>query len=520
MHKQETIISRSELFPKVSANIQYILFNKAPSFVIERDAFTAGLPPSTVELPAGKSDIYTFTLGIKQPIFTGGYLVHNFENARIQEKVSERKAKIVKNEITMKVKLAYYELLKALKAKEVQWQIIKEKEEYKGVIEERLKEGVSNKEELLLIDSELAGERFELLKKENDISLKKENLKNLIGLSPDAEINPADKLESKKLLLGLEESKDIALKNKEDIMVFDYMMKSAGQEIEIAKSSFYPRVSVSGSYTRQTETPLSKPDLWALMVTLDWDIFAWGKTKADVKRARLKQERLNTEFDSLKREIAIDVEEKWFKVKEAEERVNMIKYELIHAKEHYKNAELRHKEGLINTAKFLEAETYLANSENKYINSLYDLNIALAEFEFSVSSDISPFVITESVQIQYGVEAPKVDVSSGETPDLLVGQPSRLSSEVSSGELNKKEHNLKIGNSYLIQVGAFKNADLANRLLERLKTDYPNSYIVVEGNFNKIRIPGIKTISEGNIIMKKLGERFKLKPFLIKDKPS
>lgn len=68
---------------------------------------------------------------------------------------------------------------------------------------------------------------------------------------------------------------------------------------------------------------------------------------------------------------------------------------------------------------------------------------------------------------------------------------------------------------YIVQVGAYKISDNANKMFEKLKAKYMYAYIEREHNFNKVRILGIKTKEEGALIMKEINNTFGLKPFLI-----
>lgn len=545
IHKYETKKSYSELFPKLSLSVQYTLSNKAPLFIIEKDTFSAGTPASNVELPAGEESTYAYTLSIRQPIFTGGYLTNTYRSSGMQEKASEMLTKGVGDEVVMKVKSVYYDLLKALKVKEIQKQIIREKEERLRVAEEHQKEGIINKEEVLLVKADIAKQKFDLFKTENEFNIKEETLKNLTGIEPNAEISLADRLENKKLLIGLTESKDIAIKNRKDLSAFQYTIKNAEKEIAISESNFYPKSFIVGSYTRQRETPLSAPDLWTLMLTINWDIFEWGKTKFDVNRAKAKYEKLNREYDSLKKDAMLDVEKKWFEIKEAEQGINVSRDKFIHAEERYKNTSLKYREGLIKTAELLEAETYIVQSRNEYISSIYDLNIAMAEFEFSISSNIDPFVTKEEIYepapriTEIDVKEPiTIKIDKAVKDEISMQKPSE-SKEIQGGNTIKTGEAIDIQTSiteqekikhsglshtktnqsvppdkYGIQVGAFKHADLANELLGKLKTLFPHAYIEVVNNFNKVRIPHIKSKEQGTQIIKQIKEEFKLEAIL------
>lgn len=540
MYKQAARMSLSEFFPKLSLDAHYTQRDKAQTFIVGKDSFASGIPPADTALPAEDKDTYSVTLRLKQPLFTGGNLVNSYSNAKILEQASRSDSDNVRNETVRVVKRAYYDVLKSLKTKEIQEQTLKQKQERLRVIEERQREGITTKEELLSAKVDTSTEELELMRTHNDLSIKKKKLKNLIGINPDTEISLADKLENTKLLLGLEESTNIALSNRKDLASLQYKTQGAEREIQISKSNFYPEASLEGSYTRQKETSFSTPELWAVMVKVEWDIFEWGRTTAEVKRARANHEKLTNEYNSLKREVMLDVEKKWFRVKESEQEVKVFEERLTHADEQYKNASLKYKEALIKTAELLEAETYLVQGRNNYYNSIYDLNIAMAEFENSISSDISQFTATEKITqprteiIQPDVrpedagksaapESPEETrgekdnqdvekVKTGEValPEQIHGQENSLHGDA-TGRTESSEKNIR----YALQVGAFKSESTAHMVAEKLKPFYPNISIVKVNNFNKVRVNGIRTKQEGTAILRDIETKFKLKPLLI-----
>lgn len=69
---------------------------------------------------------------------------------------------------------------------------------------------------------------------------------------------------------------------------------------------------------------------------------------------------------------------------------------------------------------------------------------------------------------------------------------------------------------YFIQVGAWRTSAYSKKILAELNKYYPDAYIVKQNNFNKIRIPGIITISYGKQMIKDIEDKFNVKPMLVK----
>ncbi len=91
-------------------------------------------------------------------------------------------------------------------------------------------------------------------------------------------------------------------------------------------------------------------------------------------------------------------------------------------------------------------------------------------------------------------------------------------------KLQKTEHLLSLkktltdmtrNDKYLIQVGAWRNIEFAEEALEKLRSSYPEIYIVKEDNFHKVRIPGIMTKKQVSIISADIKENFNLSVILV-----
>jgi tetratricopeptide (TPR) repeat protein len=70
-------------------------------------------------------------------------------------------------------------------------------------------------------------------------------------------------------------------------------------------------------------------------------------------------------------------------------------------------------------------------------------------------------------------------------------------------------------NKYTVQVGAYKNINYAYETNKRLQKNHINSYIKKESNFNKVRVPGMKTKKDGEAMIKELRKTFGFQSVLL-----
>ena len=71
--------------------------------------------------------------------------------------------------------------------------------------------------------------------------------------------------------------------------------------------------------------------------------------------------------------------------------------------------------------------------------------------------------------------------------------------------------------NYIVQVGAYKNIDYAIDISEKLKAHDLEVQLIKENSFHKVRIEGIQTKEQAALLMDMIHEKFKLKPFLIRE---
>ena len=73
-----------------------------------------------------------------------------------------------------------------------------------------------------------------------------------------------------------------------------------------------------------------------------------------------------------------------------------------------------------------------------------------------------------------------------------------------------------VDNKFVVQVGAFKNSVNAEAMIDKLRAKYFHAYIEKTDRFNKVRIGGIKSKEHGNRMMLDIGNKFHIKPYLVK----
>lgn len=498
--EEDVNASRAEFFPSLKLQGNYILLNRPDIIITKRDAFAPGIPPEDVELSAENRRMYGASLSIEQPIFTGGRLTHILRKSEILNEETRYRVERQKRLLVFEVRRAFYEALKEQFYRETLEKIIDFKKERLRVLQERFREGYASMEDLLTMETDLSVSELDLYKTKNREGLAMSRLKRFIYYKGDDEIHLKGNPLKGFLTASLQEIKETAIRNREDVRISIARIKAAEEGIHIAKSGFYPSVSLQGRYTMQKETNIARPNVWMFTAQLEWPLFEWNKTRSEVKKAEAVSQRLKYEHDELIRAIELEVENAWRAVKEKEKEVDFNEKRLKAAEYRYNRTIDRYTEKVIRLVDLLEMEAEFIRAYNDYIISINDLGVSLAYLEASTSTNweewLSPGliyrpefrslskIINEPVteNIEKPLKGERYNTESAEKRALMVEPGS------------EKTENKISQSPYAIQVASFKAREKAENLRKKLLNRIHDRKIVIHNNggFYKVRIIGFK----------------------------
>ena len=97
-------------------------------------------------------------------------------------------------------------------------------------------------------------------------------------------------------------------------------------------------------------------------------------------------------------------------------------------------------------------------------------------------------------------------------PDTIESAPPETSPSPVSSHV---ENTTPVSRHHFIQVGSWVNQEYALEAMDKLKDSYTGVYLVKQGKFNKVRIPGAMSREEDNLILKDLQETYHMDPILV-----
>jgi outer membrane protein len=330
-------------------------------------------------------DVFNLSTTIGEPLFTGGLNLANYRLAKLGVDISKTTVETLKRDIVLQVKALFFNILRALKFQDVAAQTVKQFEAQLEVAKAFFEVGIVAKNDVLQAEVRLANARQGLVKAENDLAVAKSSFNTLLRRDINTPFNVVDILEYKAFPLLFEESLEEALWQRTEIKNADFAIKQAQESIKIAKSGFFPTITVAGNYARSSDSPQLHSDLvnerWTIQTLATFTLWDWGNKAYKVGESKVKVTQATDSKNELIDRVALEVKQNYLNMLTAEKNISVSQKSIEQAEENLRMSEERYKYQVATATDVLDAVTLLAQARTNYFSALADFNIAKAQLE-------------------------------------------------------------------------------------------------------------------------------------------
>jgi outer membrane protein len=372
--------------PKFNTSYSYTRLNEAPFSRFQ------GLPApynglNGMEVPAGTQNNYNWTIEARQPLFTGGGLIANYQASSIGENAAQIEETAKKQDVVQEVKIAYYDILRAQKILETARQSVEMLTAHRDVAQNYFTVGMIPKNDLLHAEVELANGKQTLVKAQNAVEITKARFNTILKRKIFAPVEIVDVLKYQPFDKPFDECFDIAIKNRPELKIASLRAKQAGKLVNAARSEYFPTLSLVANYGRFGDNPsvsgsdFKDAESWYVMGVASWTFWEWGKTKFRVDANSAKENQALGIQKELHDQIALEIKYASLVLQEAEKQIVVSQKVIEQAEENFRISEERYKERVATSTEVLEAQTLLTKAKSEYANALGDYNINLARLQ-------------------------------------------------------------------------------------------------------------------------------------------
>jgi len=386
----EELSAKADFLPKLSSSYTYTRLdngtvNDAKYTTYPYNPLTGSHFPRSVS-PLD-TNTYQFNITVTQPLFTGWRLTILREIASLGVDTAKIQKEAAIQDLVLNVKEAYFGILKAEKLENVAKQAVEQLKANLVVSQAFYDEGIIAKNDLLQTEVQMAQARQNLIKAKNGVEITKSLFNKLLRRGLNQRVKIKDILDYYPISLLLDQCIEKAGQNRPEIKEVSLNVMSAEKAIDLAKSSYYPSVTLVGNYQREADDillgsgPGEDPDNWTITLKGEWTFWEWRKKRHNVAAARAKLAKANYILNEIKDNIQLEVKEAYLSLREAEKNIQVAKKAVVQAEENFRMNEERYKQQVATSTDVLDALTLLTQARTNYFNALSEHNIAWARLE-------------------------------------------------------------------------------------------------------------------------------------------
>ncbi|MDR3569680.1 MAG: TolC family protein [Syntrophobacteraceae bacterium] len=373
--------------PKVDGSYNYTRWQDQP--------FVSIVGTSFQNIPFSVQNDNRWQVGLVQPLFTGFQLESNYKASKAGLQISKYNLHKACLDLTRDVKVAYLQTLLGEKLVQVARDNVASLEVQRKNAQANFDQGVAARNDVLKADVALA----------QAVQRERQTVKQLIILRSTLNQYLGINLEEKVALAGIEEKNcrlphldrlyEIARDKRPEYLSLKEAIKQAGYSRTAAEGDYYPHVSAFAQYYREGEdfsganNPYTNSHNAAVGVSVNWNLFAGGRTRAAVLEWDYRLRGLQERRTDLLQKIDLQVKDALRQLQVAKANIATSKTALTQAEENERITSLQYKEQVAIFLDVLNSEVFLAQSRADFYQSVYGYEIAKAELERAIAAPLN-----------------------------------------------------------------------------------------------------------------------------------
>ena len=250
--------------------------------------------------------------------------------------------------------------------------------------------GVGNKMELLQFENTLLLDSSNLLLQKQNLNKSIKNFNLVLGVDVNSKWILTDSMETKTQVFNYNNLLEKALENNTNIINQSINNEIIKQEISIAKSVYYPNISVnSGAAFNQSTYDVGNSGFtgnntgetlnYYANISINFRLYDGGKYRKLLQESQIRKDINNINLEKQKRSVANKLSNNYEKYNNSIIIFNLNKKAFEISKINYQLANDKVNRGIINSFDYRDIEIAYLNSGISFLQSIYNLNESYLE---------------------------------------------------------------------------------------------------------------------------------------------
>lgn len=350
---------------------------------------SGGYQRNAVEISQnGRDQAWAFDITARQVLFSGGGVTASVKGQQLQLEAAVLEFQSVINDALLDVRVRFFTVLVNREKITVQEKNVELLQRQLQDVKNRFDAGTVSNFEVLRAEVALANAQPALITARNDYRLAIEELRRSLGFVTATEPNVTKipeflgTLEFQPASFELRSALATARAQRPDLLRLEKLESSAEQGVFASRASYYPNVSLFGSYDwRQSPTTIptkSSLDGWTIGLQSQWAVFDGRATAGRVAQARSLLEQAKLSLAETQLSVDVDVRRAISTFQQASELAEASKKVIEEAEESVRLANARFGAGTATQLDVLQSQTDLTTARLNQLQAYYSYNVAVA----------------------------------------------------------------------------------------------------------------------------------------------
>ena len=337
-----------------------------------------------------KSESLNATANLSWTLLNGYGIKANKERLNQLEYLSNGNLTLTIENTTQAIILSYYNCLLQKKRLDLIQKVINLSRERVLYQKTKYDIGVGNKMELLQFENTLLLDSSNLLLQKQNFNNSIKNFNLVLGVDENSKWILTDSMETKTKVFNYNNLLQKALENNTNIINQSINNEIIKQEISIAKSAYYPNISLnSGAAFNQSTYDVGNSGFtgnntgetlnYYANISINFRLYDGGKYRKLLQESQIRDDINNINLEKQKRSVTNKLSNNYEKYNNSIIIFNLNKKAFEIAKINYQLANDRVNRGIINSFDLRDIEIAFLNSGISFLQSIYNLNESYLE---------------------------------------------------------------------------------------------------------------------------------------------
>jgi outer membrane protein len=380
--------AKAPLLPQVQGTAQY---QRTTANVIPRPGFAGQFgsrPPESWDT----LNYWTFQATASQLIYDFGQTSGRWRSAQASALAQRDTEAATTIQTALGVRLAFFSARAARDLVGVSRENLLNQDAHLRQTEGFVAAGTRPAIDLALARTALANARLQLINAQNGYLTAKVQLNQAMGVVAAADYEVAD--DTLGPVEGEEQELDPlaaeALGHRPDVAALNQQARSAELLIGSVKGGYAPSVGVSTGFLDAGLALDSTVWNWNASVTLTWNLFQGGLTRAQEREARATFDAARAQADALRLQVQVDVEQARLAVRAARVGLDAAEEALENAREQLRLAERRYQTGVGSAIELGDSQVAFTTAAAQRVGAQYNLSSARAQLLRALGRETPP----------------------------------------------------------------------------------------------------------------------------------